>query len=232
MGLHDGHRARVRQRVLKEGLLHLPVHNVLEILLFFSIPRGDTNALAHRILERYHGDLANVTEAPIEDLMAIEGVGENTAFLLKILPEIAAYYRLSRIKDTPALNTREALQEYFIPLFYGKHNEELHLVSLDANMRPINDTKISEGSVTASAVNVRRIVETAVSSHAAAVILAHNHPSGLLRPSVKDSSATRSAAEALALIGIRVMDHVIVAEEGLYSFREAGILPYPDLDPN
>ncbi len=226
MSVHDGHRARVRQRVLEEGVAHLPAHNVLEILLFFSRPRGDTNELAHRILDRFHGDIAAVFEASYEELLAIEGVGENTAFLLKLIPQVTSYYRSARVKEGLGLTSLETMREYFIPIFYGKHNEELHLISLDAAMRPISDTLISEGSVSASAVNVKRIVEAAIGSHAARVMLAHNHPSGVPRPSQRDEEATRAVQAALALVDIPLEDHIIVAEENLCSFRYNGILPY------
>lgn len=229
MGVHDGHRARVRQRVLREGLEHLDAHNVLEILLFFSIPRGDTNELAHRILSHFHGDFAGVMEASYEELLAIEGVGPNTAFLLKMIPQIAAYYRMARIRDGLVLNSMDNLREYFIPIFYGKHNEELHLISMDAALHPLCDTLISEGSISASAVNIKRIVEAAIEHHAARVILAHNHPGGNPRPSMRDESATKAIISAMRLVDIEVLDHVIVAEEGICSMRDCGILPYPSL---
>ncbi len=224
MGMHDGHRARVRQRVLREGLQHLAPHNVLEVLLFFSLPRGDTNELAHRILDAYHGDLVAATEAPVEDLLRIEGVGENTAFLLKMIPEIAAYYRQARIKDSVVLDNVDSLREYFVPMFYGKHQEELHLVCLDAALRPISDTLIAEGSTTATAVNIKRIVETAISRHAARVMLAHNHPSGNPIPSTRDESATKEIAAALRLVDIDLTDHIIVADEGVFSMHRSGFV--------
>ncbi len=229
MGVHDGHRARVRQRVLREGLEHLEPHNVLEVLLFFSLPRGDTNELAHRILRHFHGDFAAMTEAPYEELLTIEGVGENTAFLLKMIPQIAAYYRQARIRDGLVLNSMESLREYFIPLFYGKAHEELHLISLDAALHPLCDTLISQGTITASQVNIRRIVEAAISHRAVRVILAHNHPSGSPRPSRRDETATRAVIDALALVDIELADHVIVADESICSMRNSGILPYPAL---
>ncbi len=228
MGAHDGHRGRVRQRVLREGLQHLEPHNVLEILLFYSFPRGDTNELAHRILQHFHGDFAAMAEASYEELLAIPGVGENTAFLLSMIPQIAAYYRQARIRDGVVLNSMETLREYFVPLFYGKQNEELHLVCLDAALHPLQDTLISQGTVTASAVNIKRIVEAAVSSHAARVILAHNHPGGAPRPSMRDEAATRMVIDALRLVDIELTDHVIVAGEALCSMRSNGILPYPE----
>lgn len=232
MGIHDGHRARVRQRVLEEGIAHLPAHNVLEILLFFSRPRGDTNELAHKILERYHGNLTAACEAAYEELLSIEGVGENTAFLLKLIPQISSYYRIARIRDGLVLDDLETLREYFIPLFYGKHNEELHLISLDAAMRPLADTLISEGSLTATPLNIKRIVETAINNHAVSVILAHNHPSGAPRPSSKDVSATESVRAALELVEIAVLDHVIVAEENICSFKHSAIPPFDKIEEN
>jgi DNA repair protein RadC len=226
MGVHDGHRARVRQRVLEEGIAHLPVHNVLEILLFFSRPRGDTNELAHRILDRYHGDLAAVCDAPYEDLLSVEGVGENTAFLLKLLPQLSAYYRMARIRDGLALNCDDAIREYFIPMFYGKHNEELHIVCLDTALRPISEMTVSEGSLTAAPLNIRRIVEAAINSHAAAVVMAHNHPSGTPYPSRNDVVATQKVKDALELVDVVLVDHIIVAEEGLCSFKSRAIPPF------
>lgn len=226
MGVHDGHRERVRERVLREGLQHLEAHNVMEILLFFSRPRGDTNELAHRILDHYHGDFAAVTEAPYEDLLAIEGVGPNTAFLLKLLPQLAAYYRQARIREGMTLNTMDNLREYFVPIFYGKHNEELHLISLSAALYPLCDTLISQGTVTASAFSIKRIVETAIATHAARVILAHNHPSGTARPSMRDEQVTKEIIAALQLVDIELTDHIIVAGESICSMRQNGILPH------
>ncbi len=231
MGVHDGHRARVRQRVLEEGIAHLPVHNVMEILLFFSRPRGDTNELAHRILDRYRGDLAAVCDASYEELLALEGVGENTAFLLKLLPQIASYYRLARIRDGIVLDNEDALREYFVPLFYGKHNEEMRIVCLDSALRPINETLISEGSQTVAPLNIKRIVETAINAHAVAVIMAHNHPSGIPYPSQNDVTATQSVKSALALVDIKLVDHIIVAEEGICSFAYRAIPPFDGLTP-
>lgn len=225
MGVHDGHRARVRQRILREGLSHLEPHNVLEILLFFSIPRGDTNELAHRILDRYNGDLVAVTEASVEDLLTIEGVGETTAFMLKMIPEIAAYYRSCLIKEGARLEGTEAIREYFVPRFYGKTREELHFVTLDGEMRPLSDTLISTGSANASTVDVKRVVELAISSHATWGILAHNHPSGMVRPSQRDALATKEVATALRLVGVGLADHVILSGEAMFSMRDGGILP-------
>ncbi|MBQ8611006.1 MAG: RadC family protein [Oscillospiraceae bacterium] len=225
MGVHDGHRARVRQRVLREGLSHLEPHNVLEILLFFSIPRGDTNELAHRILDRYNGDLAAVTSAPVEELLTIEGVGENTAFMLKMIPEIAAYYRKSLVKDGVLLDSTEAIREYMVPKFYGKTREELHFITLDGEMRPISDTVISTGSATSSTVDIKRMVEIAISSRATWCMMAHNHPSGMIRPSQRDASATKEAATALRLVGVGLTDHLIIAGEAMFSMRDSGIMP-------
>lgn len=224
MGVHDGHRARVRQRILREGLSHLEPHNVLEILLFFSIPRGDTNELAHRILDHYNGDFAAVTSAPVEELMTIDGVGENTAFMLKMIPEIAAYYRKSLVKDGVMLDSIEAIREYLVPKFYGKIREELHFITLDGEMRPISDTVLSTGSATSSTVDIKRMVELAISSRATWCMMAHNHPSGLIRPSQRDASVTKEAAMALRLVGVGLTDHLIIAGEAMFSMRDSGIM--------
>lgn len=229
MGMHDGHRARVRKRVLREGLEHLDPHNVLEILLFFCIPRGDTNELAHRILAQYDGSFAAVTEAPYEDLLRIDGVGENTAFFLKMIPQIAAFYRLSLLSEKMSLNSIEALKSYFPPRFYGKDHEELHMVSLDAALRPKHYACISVGSPTASSVDIRRIVEEAITYRAVRVIVAHNHLSGNPLPSKRDETATQEICEALKKVDVELIDHVIVAGDAICSLRDRGIFPYPHL---
>ena len=136
------------------------------------------------------------------------------------------------LPDGLVLDDLETLREYFIPLFYGKHNEELHLISLDAAMRPLADTLISEGSLTATPLNIKRIVETAINNHAVSVILAHNHPSGAPRPSSKDVSATESVRAALELVEIAVLDHVIVAEENICSFKHSAIPPFDKIEEN
>ena len=226
MGVHDGHRARVRERVLREGLEHLPPHNVLEILLFFSIPRGDTNELAHRILDHFGGSFEKVTQADIAELMSIPGVGESTAFLLKMIPQIAAFYQRSRLEPDITLDSMESLRKYFLPLFYGKATEEMHLILIDAALHPREDILISRGSVNATKVDLSRIAEEALLRHATGVILAHNHPRGVAKASTHDSTVTAEVKKALDTFDILLQDHVIVTEDEVCSMRFDHVGPF------
>ncbi len=224
MGVHDGHRQRMRERVRREGLLNLEPHNVLELLLFNIFPRGDTNELAHRILDYFHGDFAAMADASYEELLKIEGVGERTAFMLTQIPQLSAYYRQARIRNGITLDSMEALRDYFIPIFYGKNTEEMYVVCLDGGLHPIHRERISTGSSTATGVNIKRVIEIALGQRCMRVMLVHNHPSGVARPSQRDVQATREAAVGLKLVEVELTDHIIVSGEGLCSMRSTGFM--------
>ena len=221
MGLHDGHRNRLKNRFLNEGLTNFVDHNVLELLLFYSIPRSDTNEIAHELLNKF-GSLHGVFEAGMEDLMSVNGISRHSAVLIKMIPELFVVYGRDKVRDIQKINSSDDAKQFFIPRFYGKVREEVQLVLLDDKMNIIKWVKIYEGSVNSANVPIRKIVEIAIENRATNVIIAHNHPTGLILPSKDDLRATAKVREALALVDIKLLDHVIVSDNEAASLKDSG----------
>ena len=221
MGLHDGHRNRLKNRFLNEGLTNFEDHNVLELLLFYSIPRSDTNEIAHELLNKF-GSLHGVFEAGIEDLMSVNGISRHSAVLIKMIPELFVVYGRDKVRDIQKINSSDDAKQFFIPRFYGKVREEVQLVLLDDKMNIIKWVKIYEGSVNSANVPIRKIVEIAIENRATNVIIAHNHPTGLILPSKDDLRATAKVREALALVDIKLLDHVIGSDNEAASLKDSG----------
>ncbi len=221
MGLHDGHRNRLKNRFLNEGLTNFEDHNVLELLLFYSIPRSDTNEIAHELLNKF-GSLHGVFEAGMEDLMSINGISRHSAVLIKMIPELFVVYGRDKVRDIQKINSSDDAKQFFIPRFYGKVREEVQIVLLDDKMNIIKWVKIYEGSVNSANVPIRKIVEIAIENRATNVIIAHNHPTGLILPSKDDLRATAKVREALALVDIKLLDHVIVSDNEAASLKDSG----------
>ena len=176
MGIHDGHREKMRARFLNAGLEAFADHEALELLLYYAIPRRDTNPIAHALMERY-GSLSAVLEAPVEDLRKVEGVGESTAILLRLVPQLYRRARLAGARDT-VLNSTERTGRYLLELFAGLNREVLYQLCLDQKGKLLACKRLSEGSANSTEVNIRLLAENAILTSASAVILAHNHPSG------------------------------------------------------
>lgn len=223
--LHSGHRQRMRARFLKEGLDNFEDHQALELILFYAIPRGDTNEIAHRLLKHF-GRLSAVFDARISDLQQVQGVGEQAALLINTLPALMRRYHHDRIvRDAPVLNSAQAVSDYLMPLMAGRTREVFYVLCLDSQLRVKFPAQISQGTVKDAFVHPREVVEAALAHHASAVVLAHNHPSGEVTPSKSDHQLTQQLVQALGIIDIKVLDHVIIADEDSYSFAEMGTLP-------
>ena len=222
MGLHDGHRQRLSQRFLEEDLDNFEPHNVLELLLFYAIPRKDTNELAHVLIDTF-GSLKGVFDAPYEELIKVTGIGPNTAALLKLVPSLTRTYYSSDARSI-ILDTSEKSGEYFLPYYIGQTEEVVRLACLDAGGKVISNQILHRGSANAAEVNIRKIVNIALRNNAMGVILAHNHPGGLPLPSEEDVATTKSIREALMPMGILLMDHIIVAGQDYVSMARSGII--------
>ena len=221
MSIHDKHRQRVKQRFLDEGLDNFSDVQVLELLLFYCIPRVDTNEIAHRLIERF-GSFSQVLEAPEQELRKVEGIGPNAATFLSLLCQVGRYYQVDRMKKTSILTSTDACGAYLVPYFHGRRNETVFLLCLDAKCKVLCCKEVGEGSVNSAGVPVRRIVETALASNATSVVLAHNHPSGLALPSTDDVQTTQRVAAALSAVEIAMADHIIVADDDFVSLAQSG----------
>ena len=221
---HDGHRERLKQRFRDEGLTHFDDLNVLELLLFYAVPRRDTNPIAHALMDRF-GSLRAVLEARPEDLAAVPGVGENAATLLNLLPQLLRRYWADSAPAGKTLTTTAQLGQYFMPIFFLERDELVYLLSLDARCKVLDCTLVNHGTVTTANVPVRRVVEIALRHNAASVVLAHNHVSGVALPSPEDIATTENIARALRAVGVELADHIIVSENDFVSLKDSGMLP-------
>ncbi|MBQ3094804.1 MAG: hypothetical protein IJC53_00025 [Clostridia bacterium] len=208
--MHEGHREKMRIRIENAGLDSLAEHEILETLLYFTIPRGDTNPTAHRLISAF-GSLSGVFEAPEKELLKIEGVGPKTARLISMLPHYSRAYLVSKAKNDRPLSNTEDMGRYLLPYFVGEQEEKVYVLCLDNRFRPICCKCVHTGSVNAVEVSVRSIVSVALSYNATAVVLAHNHPGGVSIPSVDDRITTGKVAAALTSVGIRLLDHFVVS---------------------
>ncbi|TAN44677.1 MAG: DNA repair protein RadC [Nitrospirae bacterium] len=222
---HKGHRERLKNRFLNESLDSFEDHQVLELLLFQAIPRLDTNPIAHLLIKRF-GSLSAVLEADPHDLESVEGVGPSAAVFLSMIPQITRRYFLDRVRHSrKPLTTSEAAAEYLIPLMAGRAEEVFYVICLDSQLRVLYPALVSEGTVKDAVVHPRHVVEAALRHKAASVILAHNHPGGSMNPSGHDHKLTVRLVQALGNIDIKVVDHVIVAGDQIYSFAREGVMP-------
>ncbi len=221
MAIHDGHRQRLKERFLAEGLDNFNEVQALELLLFYCLPRQDTNPIAHNLLEHF-GSLSQVLEATVEELAKVKGVGMNVATFLHLVLETGRFYQVNRAMQGKILTTIEQCGAYLCPFFIGRRNETVYLLCLDAKCKVLACKEIGEGSVNSAGVPIRRIVETALGANASSVVLAHNHPSGLALPSAEDIATTRRLATALSAVEISLIDHIIVADDDFVSLAQSG----------
>ena len=220
MTIHKDHRRRVKNRFLGEGLDHFEELHALELLLFYAIPQGDVNPLAHRLLEHF-GNLHQVLSAPPEQLMQVPGVGEHTAILLGLVKGISLKYLIGQTDTAVQLETRRDCGRYLMDRFVGRRDETVMLLCLDAKRMPLCCRIVSEGSVNTAEVSVRKVVEAALAANATTVVLAHNHPSGIALPSMEDIVTTRRVGAALDAVGIILEDHIVVAGRDYVSLRDS-----------
>lgn len=224
--LHKGHRQRLRERFYREGLEQFEDHQVLELLLFHAVPRRDTNEMAHLLLSRF-GTLSAVLEADPRDLETVDGMGASTATFLALIPPLTRRYLSDSVnREKPMLNDSRKVDRYIKPLMAGRTEEVFYVLCLDNRCRLLFPALISRGTVNSANLHPRHVVETALRHKAASVILAHNHPSGRLTPSRADITVTETLTSALTPIGIRVLDHVIVANNECLSMVGQGFIPH------
>ncbi len=221
MSIHDGHRQRLRNRFLQEGLDNFDEINVLELLLFYCIPRKDTNPIAHALLDRF-GSFRRVIEASPKELMSVPDVGENAATFLSLLKSSWRYYAVSEDKDEKKLTKVSECGDFILPYFQSRTVETVFLLCLDAKCKVISCNLIGEGSVNSASISVRKIVQTALDANATTVVLAHNHPSGLALPSAEDIQTAIRVGRALHAVEIVLADHIIVADNDFVSLAQSG----------
>lgn len=219
--IHKGHRERLKQRFLEEGLDNFTDVQVLELLLFYAIPQKDTNPIAHALLNHF-GSLSQVLDADVAELKKVPGISGHSATLLALVTQLARFYQVDCAQRVEVLTSLDACGAYLVPRFFGRSNETVFLLCLDAKCKVICCKEVGEGSVNSASISIRKIVETALSCNATTVVLAHNHPSGVAVPSSEDVQTTRRVAAALSAVEVHLADHIVVAEGDYVSMVQSG----------
>ena len=217
---HTGHRERMKAEFLVRGLEGWPDHRVLELLLFYTIPQGDVNDLAHELVERF-GSLAGVLDASVEELKKVKGVGDHTAVFLRMLPAVLGRYQVARTRLSAIINSPEEAYAWLEPYFFGARNEMVYVLCLDGKRQVLGVRKVAEGSIELAEVNTRRIAEEAIGLRAAQIYVAHNHVSNLAIPSQADWLTTDTLRGALRPIGIELIDHLVFVDGDMVSLKDS-----------
>ena len=219
--IHSGHRERLRKRLLQNGITkNTPQHEVLEFILFHTIPRKDTNELAHELINRF-GSLTGVFDAPEKDLMKVKGIGENTVALLKLFIPIAKIYIDEKFDSPIDFNNIDELGEYLLKKYIGYTNEVLSVVSLNAKGKMLGFDILAEGDLTEVAASKRQIAEIAMRTNAHCVVLCHNHPGAIAVPSASDLAVTTVIQETLLSLGVELLDHIILSDNDYVSLLQS-----------
>ena len=220
---HLGHRERLKARFERAGISGLQEYEVLELLLFYALPRRDVKPLAKALLKRF-GSLKGVLDADRGALQATPGIGRHAAVLVGIVREVAALSLRQRAEEREQISSTKELIDYCLASMGGLKDEHFAVICLNARNRIIQVETVQEGIVNQAVVYPRKVLEKALAHKASAIILVHNHPSGHVRPSDADIRLTRVLQDAARVMDIALHDHLIVGGNRFFSFREEGIL--------
>lgn len=221
--VHKNHRQRVRKKFLQNGLDSFEIHEALEFLLFYCVPYKNTSILAHQLIDSF-GSLSAVFDAPFDALTEF-GLTETQASLIKLLPEMSRLYIDDKHNNTDKVFDYEKAGESVLRKFIGRENEHVLLLLLDAKGKEVFCGIVSKGSLNDTSLPIRKIVDFSLRFNAKSAIIAHNHPSGVALPSRDDIESTKNVKSALDLIGVRLLDHFIVADNDYVSLAQSRILP-------
>lgn len=222
---YHGHRKRLRERFVKNGLAGFAEHEVVELLLTLAIPRTDVKQPAKALLERF-GSLRGIMDAPLVELRSVAGIGDVAATALHLIREAAALYLQQESEGGDVLRQAEKISDFWRMRIGALKHEVFAVAYLDSGYRLLRDgvETLQEGTIDRAAVYPRRVVEAALKRQAAALVLAHNHPNGNVQPSEQDKVLTRAIVLAGETIGLRVVDHLVVSPGETFSFKQAGLL--------
>lgn len=220
-----GHRERLRRRFLLGGGRDMPDYELLELLLTIAIPRRDVKPLAKELIRKF-GSFAEVVNAPLEELMLVKGVKENTAAVLRIVCECSVRSSWQSLKgtDAPVISDFDAMVDYCRSAMAYQMVEEFRIIFLNSKLYVIGEEIQQRGTVDQVAIHPREVIKSAMMHGASAMILVHNHPSGIVTPSKADMEITKRIKEAAEAVSIRLFDHLIISKSSVYSFHNQGFV--------
>ena len=222
--IHEGHRQRVKERFLNHGLDSFTEIQILETLLFYAVPKKDTNETAHLLINTF-GSLKKVFEARYEDLTKVKGIGDNAASLIKFFQMASKKYLELAYRDTKekTYNTPKKLKQYCMQLFLGEKKEMIYAIALDCDLAIIGREALNTGEPDKVFLSYRKLTEFVHKSNATRIVLTHNHPNGAEMVSRNDIEVTSDAAELLDQISVELVDHIVVGKTGATSMKEEEI---------
>ncbi len=218
----EGHRQRLRDRFLERGIAGFSDAEVLEMLLSFGTPRSDCKEAARLALAEF-GSFAAVFEAPVSALQRIAGIGPKNSFAIHFVQEVARHYLKERLRGKRYLHSSAEVRDYLTLSLRGLKREVFTVIYLDSAHAIIDSEIVAEGTINVNTVYPRELISRALERNAAALIVAHNHPSGSLEPSPQDRHLTRTLCLLCSLMQIQLLDHLIIGD-GSYSFADHGLM--------
>ncbi|MDR0983660.1 MAG: hypothetical protein LBL93_01440 [Ruminococcus sp.] len=220
--IHNGHRKRMKEKYLKFGFEAFSSHEILEVLLYYAIPRKDTNEIAHKLIKQF-GSLLNVLDADFKELAELPYMTENAALMLTLFPNVLNVYTYERLQVSNVCDY-DNISDFFIDIFKSEDKECFCIACLNSSLNVVKFKKISEGDINSVKVNVKNIVKMSIDGESELIVIGHNHlTSGRLVPSDNDISATRYLYNSLKPVGIKLLDHIIVNKNESISLKEMGV---------
>lgn len=220
---NEGHRERLRTRYLKAGGDGFPDYDMVELLLTYCIQRRDVKPIARTLLKRFK-DVGGIMDAELQELCEVDGMGEKSALLFKLLRDLCVRYLEYRMKNTDVISSPEQLENYARMKLAEFPDEVMMIIFLNSKNHVVGSEIISRGTIDYAVVYPRSVAVGALRKKAAGVIIIHNHPSGITLPSRADKKFTEDARHALRPLEIRLLDHLIVSRTEAFSFVAHGLL--------
>lgn len=220
---YTGHRKRLKEKFSVSGFGSFADYEILEFVLTFALPRRDTKPLAKELIKKF-GSLKQVFDANEDELKSVSGISGHSALFISFLRQFAALYSYLDIKSSASLSSPEALVNYLMSVLSGEKIEKFYAVLLNSGNKVIDCVELESGTVNKSVIMPRKVAEQALKFKASAVIVAHNHPGGTLKPSQNDIDATAAVKAALTAVDVSLLDHIIISGNAYFSFREYNLI--------
>jgi len=224
-----GHRKRLRERFIKSGLTGFADYEVVELLLSLGTPRKDCKPQAKEAIRRFK-NLRGVLSASTDELQQIKGIGPHSAFGIKLMQDVAREYLREQIIDKPVFKSSQEIFDYLYHSMRDLKKEVFKVLYLTSQNQIIDTADLFKGTIDSAAIAPREIVEQALAHNAAALIFAHNHPTGVCEPSKSDKDITRDLVFAAATVQIKILDHLIIGNNSYYSFAGDGLISQYEMD--